>query len=131
MKIAFLCVANSARSQMAEGLARNIWGMRHAVFSAGSQPTKLNPLALRAMQEIGVDITHYSSKGFDALPLGELDYVVTLCAEEVCPHVVSPAKRLHWPTPDPASVQGSEQMQMEAFRDARDAIAKQIRDWGL
>lgn len=105
MNILFMCVANSARSQLAEGLARQIFPDAQ-VQSAGSHPGKLNSFAVLVMKEIGLDISAQYSKSVDALSdkfLTELDYVITLCAEEVCPVIISKAKKLHWPLPDPAS----------------------------
>ena len=105
MKILFLCVANSARSQLAEGIARHLFEARAEIQSAGSQPSKVNPFAARALKEVGIDISkHYSESVDDLTPgfLAHLDYVITLCSEEVCPILVSKAKKLHWPLPDPA-----------------------------
>lgn len=103
MHILFLCVANSARSQMAEGLARHRFGKRADVASAGSMPTKPNPYAIEAMAELGIDITGHTSKSVDGMNAGDFDYVITLCAEEVCPWLPGTTKRLHWPIDDPAS----------------------------
>lgn len=103
MKILFLCVANSARSQMAEGLARKRFGDRAEIASAGSQPTKPNPYAIEAMAEIGIDISGHSSKSVDGMNAADFDYVITLCAEEVCPVILGSTNRLHWPIDDPAS----------------------------
>ena len=93
-RILFLCVANSARSQMAEGLARQILGERVEVVSAGSQPAPVNPHAVEVMAEIGVDITDQYSKSVDTIDLPGLDLAVTLCAEEVCP-ILPGARRVH------------------------------------
>lgn len=101
-RIVFLCVANSSRSQMAEGLARYILGGKAQVFSAGSQPTKVNPYAIAAMREIGINISHHHAKSVDSLDPTAIDLVITLCAEEVCPIMPGKVKRLHWPIPDPA-----------------------------
>ena len=84
-QILFLCVANSARSQMAEGLARAILGEHVEVLSAGSQPTKVNPYAIEAMRDLGIDISGHRSKSVDEIDTAQLDLVVTLCADEVCP----------------------------------------------
>jgi arsenate reductase (thioredoxin) len=114
--IVFLCVANAARSQMAEGLARATApaGNGYRFFSAGSQPGALHPLAVRALAEEGIDIAHYRSKGLDDVPLAQADVIVTLCADEVCPFVPGPVRRLHWPLPDPAD--------LEDFRAVRDEL---------
>ena len=95
--ILFLCVANSARSQMAEGLARALFGERALVQSAGSSPSRVNPLAIQVMSELGIDITKQCSKSVDTIAPRIVDLVITLCAEEVCPVFLGEAKRLHWP----------------------------------
>lgn len=132
MKILFLCVANSARSQMAEGLARFILGNKATVESAGSNPSHVNPLAIRAMREIGIDISGHHSKSFNSLPaefLCSLDYIVTLCAEEICPNLSTPAKRLHWPLPDPADKSNSEEEQLNCFRQVRNVLQERLREF--
>jgi arsenate reductase (thioredoxin) len=126
-KILFMCVANSARSQLAEGLARNSFGTGYEIQSAGSMPTKVNPYAITVMKEIGIDITKQFSKTYDQLSPGfltDLHYVITLCAEEVCPVIVSrTAKKHHWPFPDPATKEKlSDEEMLKRFRNARDAI---------
>ena len=112
--ILFLCVANSARSQMAEGLARAMAPDGYRFLSAGSEPGRLNPLAVEALHEKGIDISHHRAKGLDAIPLDEMDVIVTLCAEEVCPVVPGQVRRLHWALPDPHG--------LAAFRDTRDRL---------
>src|SRR3546814_5395392 len=102
-RILFLCVANSARSQMAEGLTRQILGDRATVMSAGSAPSRVNPYAVEAMAEIGIDISGQRSKPVDDIDPAGVDLVVTLCAEEVCPLLPGRVQRLHWPIDDPAS----------------------------
>jgi len=128
-KILFLCVANSSRSQMAEGLARDILGDRADVASAGSQPTRVNPLAIRVMQDIGIDIARHQSKSVADFDAGTFDWVITLCADEVCPVLPGPVRRLHWPVADPASVDASVDAEaaLAAFRTARDQIRERIR----
>lgn len=128
MNILFLCVANSARSQMAEGLARHLLGGQARVMSAGSAPSRVNPYAVEAMAEIGIDISGQHSKSVDDIDPGSVDLVVTLCAEEVCPVLPGRVRRLHWPIPDPASEDGSippEEM-CRRFRNARDQIKARI-----
>ena len=130
MNILFMCVANSARSQLAEGLAREIFPDAQ-IMSAGSHPGRLNPFAVQVMKEINLDIAKHYSKSIDQLPLNfinQLDYVITLCAEEVCPVLPSKtAKRLHWPFPDPASKEPlSEAEFLKRFRSAREAIRKKL-----
>lgn len=126
--ILFLCVANSARSQLAEGLAKSIFGSEAIVESAGSEPSgKVQPWAVAVLQEEGIDISKNWSKSTDQLPLGflaDLNYVITLCAEEVCPMLPSKAKRLHWPIKDPASA--AEEEKPEAFRKAMREIREKL-----
>lgn len=134
MNILFMCVANSARSQMAEGLARKLFGENATIESAGSQPSKVNPFATKAMQEVGIDISRHYSKSYDELRPGfivKLDYVITLCAEEVCPSMVSRAQKLHWPLPDPANKPGTDEDQLARFRDTRDALEKQLKAFAI
>lgn len=121
MRILFLCVANSARSQMAEGLARAMLPASVEVASAGSAPSQLNPLAFKALAEVDIDISDHRSKPLEAVAPETADLIVTLCADEVCPVVPSRVKRLHWPIPDPA-VENS----LAAFRTARDQIRARL-----
>ena len=126
MKILFMCVANSARSQIAEGLAKAIFSGSAEIASAGSKPKNVNPLAIEVMAEIGLDITKQNSKSVDDLPadfVANLDYVITLCAEEVCPILISKAKKLHWPMPDPAGHDElSHEERLSLFRITKEAI---------
>ena len=126
-RILFLCVANSARSQMAEGLARKILGERAEVSSAGSKPASVSPHAVEAMAEIGIDITGQYSKSVDTIDLLGLDLVVTLCAEEVCPVLPGDVRRMHWPIADPAGEAAAAEGTPQArFRAARDLIHEKI-----
>ena len=122
--VMFLCVANSARSQMAEGLARHIFGDRVPVQSAGSEPSFVNPYALEVMREAGIDLGTHHSKSVQTVDPESVDTVITLCAEEVCPVFLGKAKRLHWPIPDPASKDPSipREELLSRFRTARDTI---------
>jgi arsenate reductase (thioredoxin) len=122
--ILFLCVANSARSQMAEGLARSVLGPSVRVQSAGSQPSRVNPYAIEVMKEIGIDLGTHHSKSVDTIDPATVDTVITLCAEEVCPVYLGQARRLHWPIPDPASDDPSLSPDdlRARFRTARDQI---------
>lgn len=122
--VLFLCVANSARSQMAEGFARAIGGPGVEVYSAGSAPTRLNPYAVRVMQEAGIDISAQRAKSIEAVPVERIGVVITLCAEEACPIFPGWVERLHWPE-DPA-VTGSEEEILAAFRRVRDQIRFRI-----
>lgn len=124
----FLCVANSARSQMAEGLARKLFGGRMAVQSAGSEPSQVNPYAIEVMREVGIDMASHYSKSVQTIDPATVDTVITLCAEEVCPLFLGQAHRLHWPIPDPASKDPSlsrEEM-LARFRTARDQIQAKL-----
>jgi arsenate reductase len=123
-KILFLCVANSARSQMAEGLARAAFGDRAVVASAGSVPTHVNPHAIAAMAEIGIDISGHRSKSVDDIDAGRFDLIVTLCADEVCPIVPGRVARLHWPLPDPAAAPPDQAA--ARFREVRDEIQRRL-----
>jgi arsenate reductase len=130
--ILFLCVANSARSQMAEGLARDILGPAVRVQSAGSQPSTVNPFAVEVMREVGIDITSHHSKSVDSMDPASIDMVITLCAEEVCPVFLGKVHRLHWPVADPASADPSltrEEM-LARFRKARDEIRAKLETFG-
>ena len=130
-----MCVANSARSQMAEGLAKQIFGTGAWIESAGSIPKTVNPFAQMVMSEVGIDLSSHYSKSFENLPADftrDLNYIITLCAEEVCPAIASKtAKRLHWPFTDPSGHDGDEFAQLERFRSARDAIAKRIQEFKI
>jgi arsenate reductase len=126
--ILFLCVANSARSQLAEGLARKLFGDRIPVQSAGSEPSTVNPYAVEVMKEVGADLSNHHAKSVKTVDPASVDTVVTLCAEEVCPVFLGKARRLHWPIPDPASKDpsiGREEM-LTRFRTARDTIRAKL-----
>ena len=126
--ILFLCVANSARSQMAEGLARFLFGEDASIASAGSRPSgTVHPMAVTALQEIGIDISSHTSKTVDSLDSNfrdQLDFAITLCAEEECPIVISKAEKLHWPLPDPACLKNKDSL--SEFRRVRDEIQKKL-----
>jgi len=126
-KILFLCVANSARSQMAEGLARNFFGENALVQSAGSKPSRVNPLAIAALNEVGIDISGHRSKSVESIDPATVETVITLCAEEVCPVFLGKAERIHWPLPDPAGQDGTEEQQLQKFREVRDEIGRRLK----
>ena len=121
MRIIFLCVANSARSQMAEGLARAMLPKDVEIASAGSAPGHVNPLAIEALAEMDIDISGHWSKPLEDVAVEAADLIVTLCAEEVCPYVPGAVRRLHWPISDPSSAGD-----IAAFRAARDQIKDKI-----
>jgi thioredoxin type arsenate reductase len=122
----FLCVANSARSQMAEGIARSLAPPGVKVWSAGSQPTRVRPEAIAVLTEIGIDISDHRSKAVSEIPAADIDTVITLCGEEECPVFLGNARRLHWGLPDPAAVEGHEAVRLEAFRRIRDELRRRI-----
>lgn len=133
MKILFMCVANSARSQLAEGLARQLFAPSVEIASAGSNPSKVNPYAVQALKEIGADTSRLSSKRVDDLPsdfVQGLAFVITLCAEEVCPVIISKAEKLHWPLPDPAGQPGDDATQLGRFRDTLALIRPRLEEFG-
>jgi arsenate reductase len=127
----FLCVANSARSQMAEGLARAMFpGLR--IQSAGSQPSRVNPYAIEALAEAGLDITGHTSKSVETVDPASVDLVITLCAEEVCPLFLGKAERLHWPLQDPASEDPAltpDELRAR-FRATRDELRRRLEALG-
>ena len=127
--ILFLCVANSARSQIAEGLARKMFGSRAVVQSAGSQPSRVNPYAIEVMREVGVDLGAHTSKSVTTIDPASVDTVITLCAEEVCPVFLGKARRHHWPIPDPASPDPSiaRDEMLRRFRTARETIREKLQ----
>ncbi len=131
MNILFLCVANSARSQMAEGLAKSMFGKEHNIQSAGSIPSgEVHPSAVIAMDDIGIDIRDQYSKSTDDLDkdfIDILDYAITLCAEEVCPVLPSKALNLHWMNEDPANDSYSEKQLKTSFSNTRDNLYKLIK----
>jgi len=132
VSILFLCVANSARSQLAEGLAKSMFGDRAKVMSAGSEPSgKVQLWAVEGLKEEKINIAENYSKSVNSLPLGflaSMDFVITLCAEEICPVLPTKAARLHWPIPDPALA--PEQEKAGAFRLAREQIRRYLLDFG-
>jgi arsenate reductase len=124
--ILFLCVANSARSQMAEGLARTRFGDSVRVQSAGSCAAGVNPLAVKALAEIGIDGSGQTSKTVDTIDPATVDMVVTLCVEEVCPVALAGARHIHWPLRDPTAGGGTEEEQLARFRQTRDEIRRRL-----
>ena len=126
--VLFLCVANSARSQMAEGIARSLAQAGMKIWSAGSRPTGVRPEAIAVLREIGIDISGHRTKAVAEIPAAEVDTVITLCGEEECPVFLGKATRLHWGLPDPAAVKGSETERLDAFRKARDELRRRISE---
>ncbi len=128
-KVLVLCTGNSARSQMAEGLFRQIGGDRYEVFSAGTKPSLVRSEAIAVMREIDIDISSHRSKSVGEFAPQELDLVITVCenAKESCPVFPGGTQRLHWPFEDPAVVTGSEEQRIAAFRSIRDRIQARIK----
>ncbi|MBI1995372.1 MAG: PAS-domain containing protein [Deltaproteobacteria bacterium] len=126
--ILFLCTGNSCRSQMAEGFARHLAPAGTEIFSAGTEPKGLHPLAVQVMNEVGIDISGQRSKGIEAVPIEKIDLLVTLCgeAEETCPALAAQVERQHWPLRDPAVAQGSEDEVLKIFREVRDEIQSRV-----
>lgn len=127
-RVLFLCTHNSARSQMAEGLLRQLAGDRFEAFSAGTKATRVRPEAVAAMAEVGADISRQESKTLDRYLGKPFDYVVTVCdgANEACPAFPEARRRLHWSLPDPSAVAGADGERIEAFRAVRDRMTKLI-----
>jgi arsenate reductase len=130
-RVLFLCTHNSARSQMAEGFLRSLAGDRFDVASAGTQATRVHPLAIRAMAEVAIDLGGHRSKVVDELVEQPWDYVITVCdsANEACPVFPKRARRLHWSFEDPSQAIGSDDQRFETFRRVRDEVKGRITDW--
>ncbi len=131
VRVLFLCTHNSARSQMAEGLLRHVGGDRFEVFSAGTEPGEVNPFAIRAMQEVGIDISTATSKHVEQFVGQDFDYVITVCdrANETCPIFPGDPKRVHWSFPDPSAATGTDDEKIRAFRKVRDELRDRLRTW--
>jgi arsenate reductase len=128
VRVLFLCTHNSARSQMAEGLLRELARDRFEVYSAGTEATLVRPLAIRAMEESGIDISGQESKALDVYLDQPFDYVITVCdeANEACPFFPGAESRLHWSFADPSQAEGSEDERLAVFRRVRDEIKERI-----
>jgi len=130
-RVLILCTGNSARSQMAEGLLRNLGGGRFEVFSAGTRPSRVRREAFEAMREVGIDIGGQRSKSVEEFAGREFDYVITVCdnAREECPVFPGSVERVHWSFEDPAAVEGEWQERLKVFRRVRDEIGARLREW--
>ena len=129
-RVLFVCTGNSCRSHMSEGLLRNLAGDRYEAFSAGSKPAGyVHPLAIRAMKELGEDISRHRSKSLDEFVGQPFDYVITVCdhAREACPVFPGAAHQLHWGFDDPAHAEGTDEEKMKVFRRVRDEIENRLR----
>ena len=129
MRVLILCTANSARSQMSEGLLRHDAGNVYEVFSAGTKPSHVRPEAIAVMREVGIDISGHRSKSVDEFAGQDFDYVITVCdnAKESCPLFPAKTKRIHWSIEDPAAAQGSEEEILTAFRRVRDELRARLQ----
>ena len=130
-RVLFLCTHNSARSQMAEGFLRAMAGDRFDAHSAGTEKTSVNPLAIQAMAERGIDLGGHTSKVVEGLTQEPWDYVITVCddANERCPLMPGAQKRLHWSFVDPSRASGSPEERLATFRKVRDQIAARLTEW--
>lgn len=130
-RVLILCTGNSARSQMAEALLRKLGGDKFEVFSAGTSPKGLHPLAVAAMRTYQLDISHYRSKHLDEFLGRDFDFVITVCdnANDSCPVFLGKVTRLHWSFPDPAAVVGDEETQLAAFLNVAAALQQQFETW--
>ena len=128
-RVLFLCTHNSARSQMAEGLLRHIAGDRFDVASAGTEETRVHPLAVEAMREMSIDLSAHDSKTLDRFLSQHFDYVITVCdrANESCPIFPGNAERIHWSFEDPSAAAGSDGEKLKVFRRIRDEILGRLR----
>lgn len=131
IRVLILCTGNSARSQMAEGLLRHDGGARFEVHSAGTHPSRVNPLAIEAMQELGIDIGNQWSKSVDDFAGQRFDYVITVCdrANEECPIFPEGTRRIHWGFEDPAAVDDTPEARLAVFRSVRDKIRQRLKSF--
>ncbi len=132
-RVLFLCTHNSARSQMAEALLRHHGKERIEVYSAGTEPGRVHPMAVHVMAESGLDIAGARSKSLDEFLGQDFDYVITVCdqANESCPSFPGDPKRIHWSFPDPSAVEGNEEERLRAFRTVRDQLNTRLQTWLL
>jgi arsenate reductase len=130
-KVLFICTGNSIRSQMAEGLLRALGNDRWDAASAGVLPSYVHPLAVRVMSELGIDISHQTSKSVERFLGQTFHHIITLCdyAAVSCPAIPGQGRRSHWPIDDPISAEGTVEERLVAFRKARDEIRKKIMDF--
>jgi arsenate reductase len=130
-KVLVLCTGNTARTQMAEGLFRDLGADRADVVSAGLEATFVHPMAIQVMAERGIDISAHRSKSYTEFADTKFDYVITVCdkAAGACPMFPGPARRLHWDLPDPVLAAGSETERLNVFRQVRNAIELHIKGW--
>lgn len=136
-KVLFLCASNATRSQMAEGMARKALADRFEIYSAGIQPIAMNPLAVKIMNEIGIDISQQKSKSINEVSWKEMDIIITLCgtSSKSLPALPPTIQRLHWPVPDPVTMtshygfKSSSEGKQLAFKEVRDMLQKRIEEF--
>jgi len=130
-RVLILCTGNSARSQIAEGLLRDLAGHRFEVFSAGVAPSQVRPEAIKVMAELGLDISNHRSKSVAEFLDQDFDYVITVCdnANEQCPIFPGKTKRIHWSFDDPAAATGDEGTRLVVFRRVRDEIKVRLKEF--
>jgi arsenate reductase len=130
-RVLFICTHNSARSQMAEGLLRSLYGKRYEVFSAGTKPREVHPNSIKVMKEIGIDISNYYSKNVKDFINEDFDFVITVCdsAEESCPFFVRGKQQLHKDFEDPSSFSGSKEAVLAKFREVRDGLKEWLEEF--
>ena len=130
-RVLFLCTHNSARSQMAEAFLRALAGERFGVASAGTEATRVHPLAIQAMREVGIDLAGHTSKSLVGFVEQPWDYVITVCdsANERCPVFPGRTTRIHWSFDDPSQATGTDEDRLETFRRVRDQIHARLRQW--
>jgi arsenate reductase len=130
-KVLFLCTGNSCRSQMAEGFLRHLGAGRYEAFSAGVDPTRVNPLSVKVMREADIDISGQQSKSADEFLGQKFDHVITVCdnAKQTCPTFPGEYKKTHWDLEDPAEAQGTEEEKAAVFRKTRDLIERKVREF--
>lgn len=129
-RVLFICTHNSARSQMAEGLLRQLYGGQYQAFSAGVSPAHLHPLAIEVMAEIGIDISHQRAKDVSELAGEQFDWVITVCdeAKESCPTFPGAARYFHWSLVDPSQAKGDDEQRLAVFRRVRDEIRSKVEE---
>lgn len=127
-RVLFLCTHNSARSQMADGLLRQLGGDRFEAHSAGTEATNVRRLAIKAMSELGIDVSKHTSKTLDPYANDRFAYVITVCddANEACPYFPNAEHRVHWSLPDPSEATGTEDEQLAVYRKVRDELRARI-----
>ena len=131
IEVLFICTHNSARSQIAEGYLRFKKDSKYNISSAGTDPTRVNPFAVKVMKEIGIDISNHTSKHVNEFLNRQIDYVVTVCdsAKESCPYFPNGKKYLHMSFPDPSQSSGTDEEVLNTFRDVRDQIISWINSY--